>query len=230
MTHPAATRGVPRHSGDWTVRRDPAGGQPSREGGTVAEGGQETRRASVCRRNWAGPQRTWRRAPETGSPSTAEDEGSRRLPGTGQGRAAGPRAETEGSRRYRSEMAPAGWTAQTNDPATPRRDGAAATPPQEPRRPRPQPVCPVPRLRLHRRQVSRSPRVARGGGRYLSTTRPHAGPPSRSPAPSAANARHARTHVTSGASALAGFRPGWRWRGFLQPQSLKARERRRLRP
>ena len=89
---------------------------------------------------------------------------------------------------------------------------------------------PPARLRLHRRQVSRSPRVARGGGRYLSTTRPHAGPPSRSPAPSAANARHARTHVTSGASALAGFRPGWRWRGFLQPQSLKARERRRLRP
>lgn len=35
----------------------------------------------------------------------------------------------------------------------------------------------------------------------LVTTRPHAGPPSRSPAPGAARARHARMDVTSGASA-----------------------------
>ena len=67
----------------------------------MAERGQETRRASA-RRSWAGPQRTWRRAPETDSPSTAEDEGGRRLPGTGQGPAADPAAETEGGRRHRS--------------------------------------------------------------------------------------------------------------------------------
>lgn len=173
-----------------------------------------TRRASAGR-SWAGPQRTWRRAPETGSPSTAEDEGGRRL--LGPPRAAPP---APGLRRRAARDTGARWPQPGGQPrpmtqhTTPRRDGAR--PSQKPRRPRPQPGCPVPRLRLHRRQVSRSPRVARRGGRYSSTARPHAGPPSRSPAPGAANARHARTRARHfrgfGASRKdAGFRRNPLW-------------------
>lgn len=82
----------------------------------MAGGSQETIR--VCPSELGRASEKLATSARNGQAEHAEDEGGRRRPGTGQGRAAGPRAEPEGGRRHRCETAPTGCTARTNDPVT----------------------------------------------------------------------------------------------------------------
>lgn len=217
------------------MRREPAGGQPSREGWTVAEGGQEPdarlpvgvgpgrrelgderpKRAVRAQQRMKGADDYWdrpgpRRRPrgwDGGRQETPERDGPSQVDSPDQWPSTPPPAGTAPARaKNRAALAPNPAAPYLACGSTDVRSAALRASLEEVAGIRPQPA--------------------------LTPALPLAAPP---PAPRT-HATHARAHVTSGASALAertrvfvGIRCGWRWRGFLQPQSLKARGRRRLR-